>query len=94
MNKSDAKHYLPLVQALAEGKTIQIRDGGEWSDMVTTDFTLPPHVYRIKPEPREVWIGEINGQLGGAAWDTREEAQYTQGSIITPIKFREVMDDE
>jgi len=60
MNKENAHLYLPLVQALAEGKTIQIKFDDEWDDRPNTwDFswTYPPDRYRIKPEPRtwEVW---------------------------------------
>ena len=32
MDKNNAKDYLPLIQALAEGKTIQIKDDdGNWN---------------------------------------------------------------
>ena len=51
MNQQNAHEYLPLVQALADGKTIQVRGGdGNWynSKLIST----PPHRYRIKPEPR------------------------------------------
>jgi hypothetical protein len=59
MNASNAKDYLPLVQALAEGKQIQIQkmDGSAWFNPDTEIlFQLPANQYRIKPEPREFWI--------------------------------------
>lgn len=57
MNASNAKDYLPLVQALIEGKTVQYRLlGEEWSTGGDVDFSLPPDQYRIKPEPREIWV--------------------------------------
>ena len=61
MNKENAHLYLPLVQALAEGKTIQntSRDKKEWWDAETLSFTMPPDHYRIKPEPPkplDVWV--------------------------------------
>ena len=57
MNKDNAHEYLPLVQALADGKTIQVQGGdGNWynSKLINT----PPSRYRIKPEPRtfEMWL--------------------------------------
>lgn len=61
MNKDNARDYLPLVQALAEGKEIQERvypPAGEpvWSCVgVTCNFTRPPSCYRIKPEPVKGW---------------------------------------
>ncbi len=59
MTKDNAQDFLPLVQALAEGKTVQYRLLGEkWSTGGDVDFSLPPDQYRIKPEPREIWVNE------------------------------------
>ena len=57
MNKKDAHLYLPFVQALADGKTLQLWNRGEWMDLHTLSFTSDPENYRIKPEPRKwkVW---------------------------------------
>lgn len=53
MNKYDAHDYLPLVQALADGKTIQFKQSGcEWEDTVSVHFNHSAKYYRIKPEPR------------------------------------------
>ncbi len=52
MNKDNAAQFLPLVQALAEGKTIQLRHSSDnWMDHSNPDFGLAPVNYRIKPEP-------------------------------------------
>jgi hypothetical protein len=65
MNKENAKEFLPLVQALADGKTIQMRDVVSekvtlWDDLDPSDiyFRAPPEEYRIKQEPRtfEMWL--------------------------------------
>ena len=53
MNKNNAKEYLPLVQALADGKTIQYESLHEgWRDIRNPLFNGMSE-YRIKPEPRE-----------------------------------------
>jgi hypothetical protein len=53
MNKENAKGFLPYVQAMADGKTIQWKtDSGNWKDGVNLVFSLDPEDYRIKPEPR------------------------------------------
>lgn len=60
MNKENAHLYLPLVQALADGKTIQWKSDKEfWEDMKEIQFCNPLEEYRIKPEPRtfEMWLG-------------------------------------
>lgn len=64
MNASNAKDYLPLVQALADGKVIQGNCGGEWKDDDYPSFSSPPSYYRIKPEPSEIWVTHYyNGQV-------------------------------
>ena len=56
MNKDTAKDYLPLVQALAEGKTIQkFSDGDGWEEVVSPNFASPAKLYRIKPEQKKGW---------------------------------------
>lgn len=54
MNKDNARDYLPLVQALAEGKTIQFKESNnEWFDVEFPNFMLDFNRYRIKPEPKK-----------------------------------------
>jgi hypothetical protein len=66
MNKDNAHEYLPIVQALANGKIIQCNDRGEWVDVDTlyTDC-YGPYEYRIKPEPRtfDLMIRELDGSI-------------------------------
>lgn len=63
MNKDNAHLYLPLVQALADGKVIQIVDSdGEWNGLNEVSFCSKPDRYRIKPEPREWW--QVRDEFG------------------------------
>ena len=52
MTREQAKEILPIIQAFAEGKTVQFLDGGKWADVYETDFHESPVKYRIKPEPK------------------------------------------
>lgn len=57
MNRQQAKELLPIIQAFAEGKTIEIRrnskyNPGEWIETATPTFDIKSHEYRIKPEPK------------------------------------------
>lgn len=62
MNKENAHEFLPLVQALADGKIIQYNSYGEWYDIDEIEFCRydDSSYYRIKPEPRtfEMYINE------------------------------------
>ena len=52
MTREEAKEMLPIMQAYAEGRTIQFLDGGKWADVYETDFYQSPGKYRIKQEPK------------------------------------------
>ena len=54
MTREEAKDMLPIIQALAEGKHIQLKDKtGNWMDIDFINVELcNPNVYRIKPEPK------------------------------------------
>lgn len=56
MTREEAKILLPIIQAFAEGKTIQIRRHGEESYYDSTNsklnFDLGYYSYRVKPEPK------------------------------------------
>lgn len=53
MNREQAKKLLPIIQAFAEGKTIQVREDIDWCYLGNeADFNLSPQRYRIKPEPK------------------------------------------
>lgn len=54
MDRNQAKDMLPIIQALAEGKHIQLKDKtGNWMDIDFINVELcNPNVYRIKPGPK------------------------------------------
>ena len=52
MTREEAKQLLPVIQAFADGKNIQLLDECEWHDVYETDFYGNPYKYRIKPEPK------------------------------------------
>ena len=77
MNQSQAKEWLPLIQALVEGKTLQrvrSKDFGfatAWYDIKEEshlDFRLPTSCYRIKPEPKKQWCRMylVKGVIGNS----------------------------
>ena len=57
MNRKQAKELLPIIQAFAEDKTIQVKSSdGLWYDRegenCEFNFNAVPQVYRIKSEPK------------------------------------------
>lgn len=94
MNKDNARDYLPLVQALAEGKVIQIRtDLSGWKDFEEFSFEKHAQNYRIKPEPREIWV-VLDGDDDGAhmAYLTEDQAIVNKRSGYGIVRYREVIE--
>lgn len=53
MNREEAKLWIPLFQAIADGKELQIlEDNGEWYKAYGIGVVRRPTDYRIKPEPK------------------------------------------
>lgn len=83
MTREQAKAMLPIIQAFAEGKTIQYRtSNNEWVDTYKPSFSELPTKYRIKPEPKyrpfksrdECWNEMLKHQPFG--WLINRDAQY------------------
>lgn len=87
MDREKAKALLPIIQAFAEGKTIQIRnEAGNWEDSIIDKilFCNAANCYRIKPEPKyrsfndteECWQEMLKHQPFGWLKD-KEVDRYT-----------------
>ena len=84
MTKQNANLYLPLLQALADGKTLQCKDiTGEWSDLLNVTLAQEPQDYRIKPEPRvwEVWIDQY-GYMQSTGHLSKPPTGWTRIKVI------------
>lgn len=98
MNASNAKDFLPLVQALAEGKSLQYNANRadqtpKWEEREEFTFDEPPTEYRIKPEPREIWVNEWAD--GKRIFDSQNDAslhamQYPL--VRSTTRYREVIE--
>ena len=52
MTREEAKELIPIIQAFADGKTIEFFKQGEWYELNDPDFMWSAYKYRIKPEPK------------------------------------------
>lgn len=94
MNKEQAKAWLPLIQALAEGKTIQLNVCTVESPIWRNAQGISTHsdllgCYRIKPEPKKQWyrVGLVEKPKGNfytisADHDEAEEAWVKSSEFI------------
>ena len=90
MNAKNAKEFLPLVQALANGVTIQFNDGGDWVDVenLNTD-SYDPDEYRIKPKPRTFEI--VRSKLSCGSIYNEETWDGSNPEIWERITVQEVI---
>lgn len=101
MTREKAKKLLPIIQALAEGKHIQLKDKtGNWIDIDFINVELcNPNAYRIKPEPKyrpfknadECWQEMLKHQPFGWVKE-KTKSSYENLACITksseyPISF-------
>lgn len=77
MTREQAAKLLPVIQAFAEGKTIQVQRNDVWYDVKDRDsltFESELKNYRIKPEPREFWV--VDDADGLRVYQTEAQAQW------------------
>lgn len=90
MNANNAKDYLPLVQALADGLVIQGKMQNDvWVDCVEPSFLSHHDLYRIKPEPKEIFV--VNDDDDLAYFDERR-AKNVAGGAYGITRYREVIE--
>lgn len=91
MNKSNARDYLPLVQALADGRVVQGKFLDGWRDLNVVSFDMDACCYRIKPEPRDVWVNEYPSGVQ-YVWSTETKARENVGEAGITRRYREVIE--
>ena len=102
MTPERAKELLPVIEAFAngetvqfyDGETVQFYDGDEWCDVGKEGLdaeTLGDDglKYRIKPKPREFWMNLYSDGCV-IAYGTKEAAEQHRGDRAVIIKVREV----
>ena len=98
MTREEAKELLPIMQAFAEGKTIEYRgSGGAWK--VAQTPTWSSHLfYRIKPEPKyrpfktkeECWNEMMKHQPFGWLKSKKNGRFHCIGEVYWSDKFETV----
>lgn len=96
MNQEQAKKLLSIIQAISEGKTIQVRDmwmlSTGWKDSHDTpllDLTSPQYDWRVKPEVKEGWINiyptAYGEQVSSPLHKTKDSADRNQDTTAKRI---------
>ena len=96
---TDIAHMIAVMQAAKEGKEIQFRDrcnrgtDDNWVDAPSPIWNWATFDYRVKPEPRRVWVNQYpSGALADRNWRTQSEAEHAaMNSGTKQIEFVEVV---
>ena len=97
MTRKNAKELLPIIQAFAEGKTIQYYDSlidiADWEDCENPDFENSTYNFRIKPEYRpfktkeECWQEMMKHQPFGWLKSIRKQEKVHIGRVFEVKDF-------
>ena len=101
MTTEEIKRRSELYSALAEGKTIQIKNtNGEWFDVQPVKLNYIPEelVFRVKPEPKyrpfktqeECWNEMLKHQPFGWVKSKKSERHFFIGSVLWNNDFNDV----
>lgn len=95
MTRDEARAMAALMLDYANGKTVQKYYDGVWSDLDQPAFQSTPSDYRIKPEPKEVWVNEYRDGESCVCYRNRGVAEKVAGLAATrvAVHYREVCDE-
>lgn len=83
MTRDEAKKFLPLIQAFAEGKTIQVKTLNGWKD-TNPSWDITCTYYRIKPETIKVYLVK---HCFGHVYATSYGPPFSQGKLIKEFEL-------
>jgi hypothetical protein len=90
MNKHNAKEFLPIIQALADGKEIECKCiyNADWKKQENICFDEEPESYRIKPESRtfEIVRSKLTGDIYSAETYDGSSPNWEYITVVEVIK--------
>lgn len=89
MPKDKLQNAIAVMQAFLDGKKLQAKTVGSnhWQDVTTPIWDWFGNDYRIKPEPKEVWVVSWNSwarERHQATFDTKIAASRFLDDILLP----------
>ena len=97
------EEMIAVLEAAKEGKEIEYRirpeyarsaAEGSWKKKVSSDWNFARWEYRVRREPKEVWVNEYDhGMLAAHGSYDLAVAGSSTGAIRSAVHYREVIDD-
>ena len=83
---------IAVLVAHRDGKVIQREDKDTWRFAPNPTWNFGSYNYRVKPEPRVVFINEYAYGLGVNHYKSKNEAKESAGRHSGTVKFIEVFE--
>jgi hypothetical protein len=95
MNIEETKKAIEVMQAFVDGKTVQVETHAGWEDVDDPLWEWFGGPYRVKPEPKEIWVNEYHGGCFDIAYSSRENAVAvaTPHAVRKGVRYREVIEE-
>jgi hypothetical protein len=98
VNIEETKKAIEVMQAFVDGKVVQADIHGRWLDIgppnsMYWDFTR--YNYRIKPEPKEIWVNEYENGYDDFLYHDKETAESRAApyALRKAVRYREVIEE-
>lgn len=89
--KENARDYIPLFEALADGELQIYHPVKGWTDINETLFSADIKNYRRKPKPVKIYVATWFDKYGeNAAWSKSEDHLIKHYSAQTGFKLHEL----
>ncbi len=100
MNIEETKEAIKVMQAFVDGKTIQYLSSIGWRDVDPLSTAEMAWLwgdvkYRIKPEPKDIWVNEYERQCDDYFYHSREAAEESAApyALRVAVRYREVIEE-
>jgi hypothetical protein len=94
LNIEETKKAIEVMQAFVDGKAIQCYSGFGWEPIKEPFWRWGSVNYRIKPEPKEIWVNEYSDG-SNYGYDCRDNAiaAARDDAARKAVRYREVIEE-
>jgi hypothetical protein len=85
------EHYIEVLKAYLDGKTIQFQTADKWFTTKSPDWDFTKTEYRIKPEPKEIWMIKGGQHIFNSKKEIIDHCCFSNISITEIIHFKQVI---
>ena len=85
------EQYIDILKAFIYKKTIEVKKIHGWEPIYHPNWNFEKCEYRIKPEPKEIWMIKGGQHIFNSEKDIIDHCCFSNTSITQIIHFKEVV---